>query len=152
MFPDPLMLVLEDTCTCLRAVPLLDAGKCRVTPLLTENRFGFQCGIITIHILTRESLIGEQGVGGLSGLAPPLPEAPDADSGGGGPGQEQAQAGGGQHCGQVQPQQRGEAGARADTGTGLVLAMTAVRSAVTNLEMIILVRRHPTCRHLPGLC
>ena len=43
MFPDPLMLVLEDTCTCLGAVPLLDAGKCRVTPLvlLTENRFGF---------------------------------------------------------------------------------------------------------------
>ena len=105
-----------------------------------------------LNILTRESLIGEQGVGGLSSLAPPLPEAPDADSGGGGPGQEQAQAGGGQHRGEVQPQQRGEAGAGADPGTGLVLAVTAVRDAVTNLEMIIRERGHPTCRLLPGLC
>lgn len=83
----------------------------------------------SISFTHRESLISEQG---LSGLAPSLPEAPDADSGGGGGGQEQAEADRGQHCGEIQPQQRGEAGARADPGTGLVLAMTTVRGSVTN--------------------
>ena len=76
-------------------------------------------------------------MGGLHGLEPPPPEAPDADTRRGGPGQEEAEADRGHHRGQVQPQQRREAGARTHTGAGLVLAVAAMRGSVTNLEIIM---------------